>query len=86
MNVSLTKELERFINDRVGSGLYTTASEVVRAALRLLEEHEQLKATRLESLRKDIKKGLADSRAGRVAPLDMAAIKAKARSRLRKRA
>lgn len=40
LNVSLTPELERFITDRVASGRYQTASEVVRAGLRLLERTE----------------------------------------------
>ena len=49
LNVSLTPELERFITDRVASGRYQTASEVVRAALRLLEQSEpkEDKPTRL---------------------------------------
>ncbi len=38
LNVSLTPELERFIAAHVASGRYQTASEVVRAALRLLEQ------------------------------------------------
>ena len=40
MNVSITAELERFVADRVSSGRYGSASEVVRAALRLLEDQE----------------------------------------------
>jgi antitoxin ParD1/3/4 len=40
-NVSLTPELEAFIDNRVASGRYGNASEVVRAALRLLIEQEQ---------------------------------------------
>jgi antitoxin ParD1/3/4 len=40
MNVSITPELERFVADRVLSGRYASASEVVRAALRLLEDRE----------------------------------------------
>lgn len=40
LNVSLTPELERFITARVVSGRYQTASEVVRAGLRLLEQAE----------------------------------------------
>jgi antitoxin ParD1/3/4 len=40
LNVSLTPELERFIVARVASGRYQTASEVVRAALRLLEQND----------------------------------------------
>ncbi|TCZ61093.1 type II toxin-antitoxin system ParD family antitoxin [Roseicella aquatilis] len=40
-NVSLTPELEAFIDGRVVTGRYRSASEVVRAALRLLEEDER---------------------------------------------
>jgi len=40
LNVSLTAELGRFVEERVASGRYTTASEVVRNALRLLEERD----------------------------------------------
>jgi antitoxin ParD1/3/4 len=40
-NVSLTPQLEAFIDGRVASGRYRSASEVVRAALRLLEADEQ---------------------------------------------
>jgi antitoxin ParD1/3/4 len=41
MNVSLTPELEQLVNDKVRSGFYQTASEVVREALRLLSERDQ---------------------------------------------
>lgn len=41
-NVSLTPELDRFVAERVASGRYRSASEVVRAALRLLEKDERL--------------------------------------------
>ena len=41
MNISLTPELERSVVDRVASGRYRSASEVVRAALRLLEREEK---------------------------------------------
>lgn len=40
MNVSLTPELEKYIQDKVETGRYTSASEVVREALRLLEQKE----------------------------------------------
>lgn len=40
MNVSLTPELERLVNEKVDSGLYQTASEVVREALRLMKERD----------------------------------------------
>jgi antitoxin ParD1/3/4 len=53
MNVSLTPELERLINEKVDSGLYQTASEVVREALRLLKERDQAR----EQLRADVRSG-----------------------------
>ena len=58
MNVSLTPELERFIRDRVDSGRHHSSSEVVREALRLLEERERLRELRLEELRREIRKGI----------------------------
>jgi antitoxin ParD1/3/4 len=45
-NVSLTPEIEAFIDGRVASGRFRSASEVVRAALRLLEEDERRRETR----------------------------------------
>jgi antitoxin ParD1/3/4 len=41
MNVSLTPELERFVENEVKGGLYQTASEVVRAGLRRLKEDQR---------------------------------------------
>ena len=55
MNVSLTPELERLVNEKVESGLYQTASEVVRDALRLLKERDQAR----ESLRADVQAGFS---------------------------
>jgi len=50
MNVSLTPELEKFVASKVDSGRYNSASEVVREALRLLEEHERSRAAHLAEL------------------------------------
>ncbi len=58
MNVSLTPELEQLIHKKVESGLYLSASEVVREALRLLEERDRLNALKLEELRKEIQVGI----------------------------
>lgn len=54
MNVSLTRELERLVNEKVESGLYQTASEVIREALRLLQERDHVR----EQLRADVQAGL----------------------------
>ena len=59
MNVSLTPQLEAMIRQRVASGRYNNASEVVREALRLLEEREQL-----EHLRSLLAVGLAEAERG----------------------
>jgi len=52
MNVSLTPELEKLVNDKVRSGLYQTASEVVREALRLLKQRDD--EARREAQRADL--------------------------------
>lgn len=64
MNVSLTKELESFVNELVASGMYFSASEVVRDGLRLLKEQEAIKKIRHEELRLEISKGIQDLRNG----------------------
>ena len=53
MNISLTPELEQLVNDKVKTGLYQTASEVIREGLRLLRERDQ----RVEALRRDVRSG-----------------------------
>ena len=80
MNVSLTPELEKFVQDLVKSGSYQTSSEVVRDALRLLERQQENRA-KLDWLRKEIQKGLDSIERGEVKPLDMKAIWEKAKKR-----
>lgn len=50
MNVSLTPELEKFVQAKVESGRYTSASEVVREALRLMEKRDQRLVEREQAL------------------------------------
>ena len=78
MNISLTPQLESMVKQKVGTGLYNSASEVVREALRLLEAKDQLNELKLTTLRQEIKKGL-DS--GESTPLKMEEIKSKAKMR-----
>jgi antitoxin ParD1/3/4 len=79
MNISLTPHLEKLVQAKVESGLYNSASEVMREALRLMEERDQVREFRLEELRREIQKGI-DS--GESTPLDFEAIKARGRKRL----
>ncbi len=58
MNVNLTPQLEEMVRQKVNSGLYTSASEVVREALRLMDEKDRLQAAKLAQLRQDIHEGL----------------------------
>jgi antitoxin ParD1/3/4 len=67
------------VQAKVESGLYNSASEVMREALRLMEERDQVRELRLEELRREIQKGI-DS--GESTPLDFDAIKARGRKRL----
>jgi len=78
MNISLTPQLESMVKQKVGTGLYNSASEVVREALRLLEAKDQLNELKLTTLRQEIQKGL-DS--GESTPLNMEEIKSKAKIR-----
>jgi antitoxin ParD1/3/4 len=81
MNVSLTPELQAFVEETVKSGRYGSASEAVREGLRLLEEREA-KFLRLKAL---IDEGIASPIAG---PFDRALverIKREGRAKLAKR-
>ncbi len=66
MNVSLTPELEQFIDTKVRSGLYHSASEVIREGLRMLAEQDAIKQKRLEMLTLEIDRGLASLQSGEV--------------------
>jgi len=79
LNVSLTPHLEEFIHQTVISGRFQSASELVRTALRLLEEREQERLARLQWLRGEIQKGL-DS--GPATAIDMEEIKRLGRKRM----
>jgi antitoxin ParD1/3/4 len=65
MNVSLTPELESWVDERVRSGRYASASEVIREALRLLEEQELAKKERLAKIRQKTERGLDQLNQGR---------------------
>jgi antitoxin ParD1/3/4 len=74
---TLGAHFESFIKEMVKSGRYASASEVMRDGLRLMEEREKMRAARLDALRQAVREGLES---GDAEPLDMAEIKATARS------
>jgi antitoxin ParD1/3/4 len=62
MNITITeKELEAFVNEKVQSGVYQSAEEMVVESLRLLKEREE----KTEALRKEILRGVEDIKQGR---------------------
>lgn len=65
MNVNLTPKLEKLVHTKVRSGRYNSASEVVREALRLLEERDQVRKFHLRELRRKIDEGLSSLERGR---------------------
>jgi len=84
MNVSLTPELEKFIDGKVESGFYNNASEVIREGLRLLKEHDEVRL----KWREQIERGWLQAQAGELVdgPKAMATIKERLKSRTKKRA
>lgn len=80
LNINLTPHLEEMVRQKVSGGLYNSASEVIREALRLMEERDQLRALKLEHLRQDIREGLESGLTGE---LDMEQIKQRGRTRLK---
>lgn len=88
MNVSLTPELEKFVQDKVESGRYTSASEVVREALRLLEKKDHRDAERDEALKAfqaELDRRIAEADAGGWIDGEEAFARLRARSEARRK-
>jgi antitoxin ParD1/3/4 len=64
LNVSLTPELEKFIRNRVATGEYQTASEVIRESLRLLRRQENAAREEIRVLKKKLDRGVRQARRG----------------------
>jgi antitoxin ParD1/3/4 len=80
LNVSLPMELEARVRQHVASGLYGSASEVIREALRLFEAYQSVQQSSLAAIRADIAQGMSDVSNGHVSKMDMAAIKSQGRA------
>jgi antitoxin ParD1/3/4 len=79
MNVSLTPDLEKFVQAKVGKGRYNSASEVVREALRLLEDYDKARARQLLEFNQELGRRIASLDRGEVVN------PAETRARLRRR-
>ena len=65
MNVSLTSEMVKFVEDEVASGDYVSASEVVRDALRALRHDRDVEDVKLQLLREAVDIGLQEADEGK---------------------
>jgi antitoxin ParD1/3/4 len=86
MNISLTPELVELVNSKVTSGMYHSASEVIREGLRLLKEQDEISRIRLEELRREVATGTAQLERGEGSSYESgnqiaSMVKAEARSR-----
>jgi antitoxin ParD1/3/4 len=79
MHISLTPEQERFVEEKLKSGGFESASEVIGSALAMWKSQEELTAEDVEGLRAQILIGLEQARRGESTSLDMNAIKEQAR-------
>ena len=75
MNVSLTPKLDKFVKTKVDSGMYNSASEVVRESLRIMEQRDQLQQMKLESLRHELEVGISQVEKGKGIELDSKGMK-----------
>lgn len=70
MNISLTPHLEKFVKRKVASGKYGYASEVVREALRLLDEVEKERQAHIHELRREVQIGIDEADRGEMYDVD----------------
>ena len=61
INISLTPTLEKFVQDKVASGLYNSVSEVIREALRMVASKDKISQERIAQLNKEIEQGWKDT-------------------------
>ena len=71
MNISLSPELENFIQQKLKSGLYSSSSEVIREALRLMHAHHQARDRQIAQLNQEIEHGLQQLDQGQATDPDL---------------
>ncbi len=81
-NISLGDHFETYIKQKVESGRYNSASEVVCDGLRLLEERDAMEDFRIARLRDEVETGINQAKKGQLSALDFNEIKAEGRKRL----
>jgi len=64
MAIYINQELENFVNAKVSSGMYNSANEVIREALRLLDEQDMIRQMRIKKLNEEIQIGLDEAARG----------------------
>ena len=74
MHISLTERLDEYVKEKVRSGLYNNASEVVREALRMKIAAEETEAIKLQKLRDAIEPAWQQAEKGQCLPFDMQSI------------
>lgn len=86
MNVSLTPELDKWINEKVASGLYQSSSELIREGLRFLMVREEQRQAMIAESRQDLLIGVTQLDNGKSQDLDeelVKSIKKKARVKVK---
>ncbi len=79
MTVTLTRELEQYVRDKVREGAFATPSEYIRDLVRERYLAERDQAARLRALDAALAQGIADAEAGRVVPVEEAFARIRAR-------
>lgn len=65
MSISLTPELEEFIQSQIESGKYSSTEEVIIAGIKLLKERERIYKGRFEELKREIMVGVEQLEGGK---------------------
>ncbi len=85
MNISLTPEFEKLVQKKVESGRYSSASEVIRAGLRLLEQEDEVRETRLAAMRAQVQEGIEQAERGELDDGEEAVARVKKRAASKRR-